>query len=211
MAGDNVQMFVLGSLTQGEAHGYQLVARAKKWGVDDWAGFGSGSIYNALRTLAKRGLIVECGTEQHGGYAPATVYGITAEGRKRLLELLHETACEVAGHDPFDIVTAFIGILPVEQRRELIEAHIAAIRQRLESVADHRTHMQEHVAGGAPYDWVLAAMEKGRRGGNIAIESALELLTRCEAWQPPEPLARGGVCPLEDTNRPSATVEWRKQ
>jgi hypothetical protein len=43
MAAANVQMFILGNLTQGEAHGYQLLARARMWGVEDWAGFGAKS------------------------------------------------------------------------------------------------------------------------------------------------------------------------
>jgi len=190
MAGDNVQMFILGSLTQGDAHGYQLVARAKSWGVEDWAGFGAGSIYNALRSLEKRELIVRCGTEQRGGYAPATVYGLTDLGRERLVEMLHETADGVHINDPFDIVTAFIGMLPAAERREIIKAHIAALQRRLDTVALDHERVSAHVEQGAPYDWVLATIEKGTRVGAVAIESAESLLTRSDSWGPPERLTR---------------------
>jgi DNA-binding PadR family transcriptional regulator len=190
VAGDNVQMFILGSLTQGEANGYQLVARAKKWGVDTWAGFKTGSIYNALRTLQKRGLVKRLGTEQRGGYAPATVFGITEEGRSRLVELLHEAAAEFSAVDPFDLVTAFFGVVPVEERRELIDAHIVGIRRRVDRLETKYAEMEERVAQGAPADWALAALEKGRRFARAATESCESLSERCEQWEPPEPLSR---------------------
>jgi DNA-binding PadR family transcriptional regulator len=190
VAGDSVQMFILGSLTQGDAHGYQLVARAKKWGVSAWAGFGSGSMYNALRTLEKRDFIVQRGTEQRGRYAPATVYGITEEGQGRLREMLHESARQVVGYDPFDLATAFFGVLPVEERRELIKAHIDGIQKHLEWWQPRYEEAKATVAGGGPFDWVLAAIEKGRRVAGVATEASEDLLVRCEKWGPPEPLAR---------------------
>jgi DNA-binding PadR family transcriptional regulator len=192
MTGNNVQMFILGSLTQGEAHGYQLLARAGQWGVDKWAGFSAGSIYNALRTLEKRGLIVRSGTEQHGGYAPATVFAITDEGRAELLAMIRSAATELTAHDPFDLVTAFLGLLPVSERKELIEAHVASLRQRRQAWEPQYEHMQEHVAKGLPYDWVLATLEKDRRVVELMIESTQELVTRSETWGPPEPLSRYG-------------------
>ena len=197
MAGDNVQMFVLGSLTQGEAHGYQLLARAKKWGVESWAGFSAGSIYNALSSLEKRGLIVRCGTEQHGGYVPATLYAITDTGRARVVEMIHEAVEQAVIHDPFDLATAFFGLLPIEERKELVERRVALIEDRVDHWDAHHEHMKEHVAAGLQFDWVLAAMEKGRSMGDAALASARELLTRCETWGPPERLGRTG-CPLDD-------------
>jgi DNA-binding PadR family transcriptional regulator len=204
VAGDNVQMFILGSLTQGEAHGYQLVARARTWGVDDWAGFKTGSIYNALRTLEKRGLVAQLGTERHGGYAPATVFGITDEGRTQLVEMLHEAATEFTAVDPFDLVTAFFGLLTAQERKELIRAHAVGIRKRVEGWESKYAHMKERVEQGAPYDWVLAAIEKGRRVAQVAIDASEELPARCEQWKPPEPFLRS-PCPHEARAEPETT------
>lgn len=192
MAGDNVQMFILGNLTQGEAHGYQLLNRAKRWGVEDWAGFSAGSIYNALRTLEKRGLVTQSGTEQHGAYAPATLYAITAAGRARVLEMVREAVEHAPFYDPFDLATAFFGLLPVEERKELVATRIAKVEEQVTYVTTHMAHMREHVAEGRRLDWTLAAMEKGLRVGEAALASARELMTRCEDWGPPEPLGRGG-------------------
>ena len=72
--GSNIKLFILGLLHQGEAYGYQIQACAKRWGVEDWAGFSQGSLYNALLRLRRQGLILEHGTTQHGSYAPATLY-----------------------------------------------------------------------------------------------------------------------------------------
>jgi DNA-binding PadR family transcriptional regulator len=205
MAGDNVQMFILGSLTQGEAHGYQLVARARAWGVDDWAGFKTGSIYNALHTLEKRGLVAQLGTERHGGYAPATVYGITDEGQTKLIEMLHDAATEFSAVDPFDLVTAFFGLLPVQERQELIRAHADGIRRRVDGWELKYARMKERVEQGAPYDWVLAAIEKGRRVAQVATDASGELQVRCEQWMPPEPFSRSR-CPEGTHAEPGAAT-----
>ncbi len=194
MAGKHVQMFILGSLAQGEAHGYQLLARARRWEVEDWAGFGAGSIYNALGTLEKRGLVERVGTEQHGGYSPATVYAITDAGRTELNELLHTVAAESVSHDPFDLVTPFLGLLPLEERLALVELHITDLERRIADAKVHLEHIEQHVADGKPLDWVLIAIEKGRRVNEEALASARELLTRCQTWGPPDPLPRGEGC-----------------
>jgi DNA-binding PadR family transcriptional regulator len=201
VAGDQVQMFILGSLSQGEAHGYQLLARAKKWGVDDWAGFGAGSIYNALKTLQRRGLIVEQGTEQHGSYAPATIYAITPEGHATLLQMVRDGAVRAELHDPFDLVTAFLGLFPPEERQQIVATRIASIERRMQRWGDHYSHIQEHVDQGYPLDWVLAAIEKGMKTGEVALEWAHELLSRSLDWSPPPPLTRP-ACPIDMTAEP---------
>jgi len=190
VTGDNVQMFILGSLAQGGAHGYQLLARAKKWGVSGWAGFGSGPIYNALRSLEKKGLVAKDGTEQQGRYAPATVYRITEAGRDRLGELMRQAMLQVAVDDPADLATAFLGILPVEQRQELIHERVRALEQREEWWQPRYEEARTEVAKGRPLDWILVAMEKGHRVNEVARQSAEELLARSANWGPPEPLTR---------------------
>jgi DNA-binding PadR family transcriptional regulator len=209
MAATNVQMFILGNLTQGEAHGYQLLARARMWGVEDWAGFGAGSIYNALATLEKKGLVVRSGTERHGGYAPATIYAITDAGREALRDLLHAAAASAAIHDPFDLVTPFLGLLPLDERRQLIQAHIAALERRLADGDGHQAHVQRHVDDGKPLEWVLAAMEKNRRFNEEAAASARELLERSASWQPPEPLPRGD-CARAGDHDPCGRADERR-
>ena len=39
------------------AHGYLVRRELVTWHVDDWANLNPGSIYNALRTLARDGLL----------------------------------------------------------------------------------------------------------------------------------------------------------
>ena len=65
-----VQMFVLGVIGQGPTTGYELRQTALLWEVADWAGFGVGSIYNAVARLTDEGLIQQTGQERHGGYGP---------------------------------------------------------------------------------------------------------------------------------------------
>jgi DNA-binding PadR family transcriptional regulator len=187
--GSNIKLFILGLLHQGEAYGYQLQAGAKKWGVEDWAGFSQGSIYNALQRLRRQGLIVERGTTQHGSYAPATLYEITEAGRRQVLKMIADAAADVIVQDPFDLVTAFFGILTVEERRRLIALHCERLGERIRASEEEHAFMKVHTEAGAPTDWVLAAIEKSIEGDKLRFESCKGLLFRCDSWLPPEPLS----------------------
>jgi DNA-binding PadR family transcriptional regulator len=189
MAGTTVQMFVLGSLMQEPAHGYQLTARVKRWHVDNWAGFGSGSIYNALGTLERQGAIERMGTKQQGGYAPATVYGITEQGHERFRELLEAVATSVADQDPFDLVCAFLGLLLPEERKELIEARLAAVERRLAWGAERWQYRKSHAVDGPSADWVSVVFERGRDVLKLALETTHKVRALAEHWPLPEPLA----------------------
>ncbi len=187
--GSNIKLFILGLLHQGEAYGYQIQACAKRWGVEDWAGFSQGSVYNALLRLRRQGLILERGTTQHGSYTPATLYEITEAGRGQLLKMIEDTAADVIVQDPFDLVTAFFGLLSIDERRRLIELRCERLRERILANEKEHSFMKAHTEAGAPTDWVLAAIEKGIAGDKVRLESCKRLLSRCESWRPPEPLS----------------------
>ena len=43
-------------------HGYEVRRELMSWRVDEWASIAPGSIYNALKTLAREGMIIDHGT-----------------------------------------------------------------------------------------------------------------------------------------------------
>ncbi|WP_170166607.1 PadR family transcriptional regulator [Lentzea atacamensis] len=52
------RMLVLGVVKLvGEAHGYVVRRELKSWSADSWANVQPGSIYHALKSLAKDGLL----------------------------------------------------------------------------------------------------------------------------------------------------------
>jgi len=65
------------------AHGYLVRRELVTWQVDDWANLNPGSIYNALRTLARDGLLEEAEAEiAVGGTGPGArvTYRLTPDG-----------------------------------------------------------------------------------------------------------------------------------
>ncbi len=52
------RLLVLGGVRRfGRAHGYEVRRELMSWGSDEWAHVNPGSIYHALRQLAKEGLL----------------------------------------------------------------------------------------------------------------------------------------------------------
>jgi DNA-binding PadR family transcriptional regulator len=190
MRGQHTQLFILGLLSQGEAHGYQICSRAREWGVEKWAGFGTGSIYNALRSLEKHGLISQTGVAHHGAYVAATVYEITSQGRAQLPGMISSVALDVGLHDPFDLATAFFGLLPVDERRALLQARMAKLEEMVEFVEESYIKAESDQVQYGDADWALATMEKATAMIRVALDACRQLIERCESWPPPGPLGR---------------------
>lgn len=63
-----IRLLVLGAVRQhGRAHGYQVRNDLEYWGAHEWSNAKPGSIYHALKQMAKQGLLVAHET------APSTV------------------------------------------------------------------------------------------------------------------------------------------
>ena len=72
-------------------HGYDVRRELVSWQAQEWASIKPGSIYNALKSLTREGLLEVVGTDQVGGRPERTTYQLTAEGTKEFRKLLrHE-------------------------------------------------------------------------------------------------------------------------
>ena len=92
------EILILGLLHRGDMHPYEIKRRLKVAHADAYIDFDVGTLYYAVRRLAKDGLIEERGRESVGGRAERTIYGITEDGRARFLDLMSET---LAGNRKF--------------------------------------------------------------------------------------------------------------
>src|SRR5918996_1312583 len=55
-----IRLLVLGAVRQhGRAHGYQVRGDLEFWGAHEWSNAKPGSIYHALKQMAKQGLLLE--------------------------------------------------------------------------------------------------------------------------------------------------------
>ncbi|MGP4110244.1 PadR family transcriptional regulator [Streptomyces sp. 4N509B] len=135
-----MRLLVLGAVRQhGRAHGYQVRNDLEFWGANEWAGAKPGSIYHALKQMAKQGLLHahETAPSPAGG-PPRTEYELTEAGEASYLELLREA---LRAHDQrIDVLTAGVGFivdLPREEAVALLRERVAALEGWSEEVHQH--------------------------------------------------------------------------
>ena len=80
--GSSTRLLVLGCVRIFQpVHGYFLRRELVSWEVDQWAHVHPGSIYNALKSLTRSGLLEEVGVVADGPRPQRTTYRLTAAVR----------------------------------------------------------------------------------------------------------------------------------
>jgi DNA-binding PadR family transcriptional regulator len=110
-------------------HGYFVRRELLSWRAEEWAHLNPGSVYNALRTLAREGFLAEVGTEVHGGRPARTSFSLTADGETEFLVLLRRALWELSPHEPTNLLAAW-SFAHWLRREEVIEA----FEHRLEQI-----------------------------------------------------------------------------
>jgi DNA-binding PadR family transcriptional regulator len=160
-------------------HGYDVRRELITWHAHEWGNVAPGSIYNALKSLTRDGMLEIVGTGAVGGRPERTSYKLTTDGEKEFQELVRTTFWEV--RDPVDPLMAAIPFMWTMRRDELIAAlkhRVAHIRGKL--IADQfsidqyddpvsRDQVREmiklgSVRIGAEIAWAEALIAKLERG-----------------------------------------------
>jgi DNA-binding PadR family transcriptional regulator len=174
-----VKLFILGVLAQKDRHGYEIGATAKAWGLGDWAGFGTGSLYHGLSALEKAGDIKQKRTEQKGNYPSRAVYAITRQGRDTLGALLVESSQEANFEDPIDLVLGFLPLVPAEDRRPLLQLRLDLLTGATRELAARAARLRER---GAP-PWTVASLERWVKMGEAQAGWLRALLDEVRDWE----------------------------
>ncbi|KUN26784.1 transcriptional regulator [Streptomyces corchorusii] len=135
-----IRLLVLGAVRQhGRAHGYQVRNDLEYWGAHEWSNAKPGSIYHALKQMAKQGLLHahEIAPSTAGG-PPRVEYEITDRGEGEFFRLLRESL--VAYDQKMDLQSAAIGFLVELPRAEALEL----LRERIRRIGRWRTAVTEH-------------------------------------------------------------------
>jgi len=145
-----IRLLVLGAVRQhGRAHGYQVRNDLEFWGAHEWSNAKPGSIYHALKQMAKQGLLLAHDTAPStAGGPPRTEYELTGAGEEEYLRLLRWA---LTAHDEKpDVLTAGVGFivdLPREEAITLLRQRVEALEAWSEEVARHWTPQS------APEEW----------------------------------------------------------
>ncbi|WP_028476912.1 PadR family transcriptional regulator [Nocardia sp. CNY236] len=137
-----IRLLVLGAIRQhGRAHGYQVRNDLEYWGAHEWSNAKPGSIYHALKQMAKQGLLVEheVAPSTVGG-PPRVEYEINAKGTEEFFTLLRDALSSY--EQKSDILSAGLGFivdLPRDEAIALLEQRITGLEQWRSSVTEYYT------------------------------------------------------------------------
>ncbi|MEU0917055.1 PadR family transcriptional regulator [Streptomyces cyaneofuscatus] len=137
-----IRLLVLGAVRMhGRAHGYQVRNDLEYWGAHEWSNAKPGSIYHALKQMAKQGLLLahETAPSTAGG-PPRTEYEVTEEGLAEYRTLLRDA---IRSYDQnLDILSAAIGFivdLPRDEAIELLKERVEGMKEWRDSVTEYYT------------------------------------------------------------------------
>lgn len=140
----STRLLVLGVVrTFQPVHGYDVRRELLSWRANEWANVAPGSIYNALKSLARDGLVEVVGTDQVGNRPERTTYQLTGDGEKEFQSLLRATWWEV--RQPLDALMPGLCFMHGLERKELL----AALKHRAAHIAGVLEHI-DFVAAGLP-------------------------------------------------------------
>ncbi|UUU24068.1 PadR family transcriptional regulator [Streptomyces sp. DSM 40750] len=137
-----IRLLVLGAVRQhGRAHGYQVRNDLEYWGAHEWSNAKPGSIYHALKQMAKQGLLLahEVAPSTAGG-PPRTEYEITEKGTEEYLRLVRESL--TAYDQKPDVLSAGLGSMVDLGREEvlgLLEERVRTIEKWRRAVTEYYT------------------------------------------------------------------------
>jgi DNA-binding PadR family transcriptional regulator len=175
----STRLVILGFLRGRPQYGYEIKQMIEQV-MGDWTNIAFGSIYFALKTLAKDGFAEKVGTEQEGGRPSRTIYQITDAGQQEFMRLLREVWNSVERQSfAFDIGVSFMAALPIEEVKGGLRTRIAHLEQTL---AFLRQHQAEELADGehVPTHLTSAVFDHHRRHFQAELEWARELLRNVE-------------------------------
>lgn len=141
------------------AHGYLVRRELATWQIERWANVAPGSIYNALRTLTKDGLLAEHeAPAAAGGSGPAAraTYTLTHDGEAEFLRLVRDALWQLHPYEPAWLMAglSFWWVLSrqeviaaLEARRGQLDARITGLGYETDDVRRARAtpeHVVEH-------------------------------------------------------------------
>jgi DNA-binding PadR family transcriptional regulator len=116
-------------------HGYDVRRELVSWRVEESANVKAGSIYSALKTLEKDGLIEVTGRMRADGKPERTEYVLTPEGEKEFTVLLREAWWRVKRPaEPLVAALLMMGNMPREELISAVGSRIAQLRSQAEEI-----------------------------------------------------------------------------
>ncbi|QWF81956.1 PadR family transcriptional regulator [Amycolatopsis sp. CA-230715] len=129
------RLLVLGVVRMhGSAHGYQVRRELLTWSADKWANVKPGSIYHALKKLAKEGLLAEVAVEPGDAGPDRLAYRLTDDGETEFQVLLTRALSDPQDPGPeLGAGMTFLTTLPRQRAIDLLRHHLVRAEAELHS------------------------------------------------------------------------------
>ena len=178
----STRLVILGLLRRQPLHGYEIKHIIEER-MGDWTSIAFGSIYFALRKLAKEGFVEKIATEQEGNRPSRSIYQITEIGRDEFLRLLRETWRGFERHYfIIDIGLFFMEALPIEEVQGYLRRRVAA----MEGAVQHlNAHQGEQMAREEMPPLAVAIFDHSRVHLEAELAWARDLLDKVERGEYP--------------------------
>lgn len=170
---------VLSLLREGPKHPYEMQRLIRERKKDEFLDLKRGSLYHAIARLQKAGLIAAVETTREGKRPERTVYRLTEDGERELLDWLRELLAKPV-HEPsqFFAAVSYLGHLQPEDALEKLEQRMVSLEAEIRGVDAHLRELVPRIGRlvlveaeyaqamrRAELEWVRSLAEEIRSGG----------------------------------------------
>ena len=161
--GDSLEFALLGLLSEGPLHGYEL---RKRIGAiyGPFRALSFSVLYPALRRMGESGLIAESSLSERGGLSRRSriVYAITEFGSKRFEELTRVAGPDSWEDEGFEVRFAFFSPTPPSNRVRILEGRLRRLQEKAEIL---RSDLERDPIGMDKYltEWRRHSLESADR------------------------------------------------
>jgi DNA-binding PadR family transcriptional regulator len=143
------ELVILGVLHRGNFHPYEIKRRLLNAMVQCYTDVDVGTLYYAIRQLAKARLITAVSRERVARGGMRTVYAITAKGKERFQQLLHECfAAQGAVSETLYGAMLFLHLGNLRLIADLLAARIKRQADAIRKVAEVRGQLAPLLSSG---------------------------------------------------------------
>jgi len=146
------ELVILGVLHRGNFHPYEIKRRLLNAMVQCYTDVDVGTLYYAIRQLAQTALIKAVARERVARGGMRTVYAITAKGKERFQQLLHQCfAAEGAVSETLYGAMLFLHLADPRLIADLLAARIERQADALRKVTEVRSRLAPLLSSGGLY------------------------------------------------------------
>ena len=143
------ELLILGVLHRGNFHPYEIKRRLRDAMVECYTDVDVGTLYYAIRQLEKNRFIVAVQRERVARGGVRTVYGISATGKRRFQQLLHEQfAAEGSVARTLYAPMLFLQFSDLHLIADLLRTRISRETQAIREIAEIRKRLAPLLSTG---------------------------------------------------------------